>query len=198
MTDLLALLTIISWPVIPLFWIPLHFCSDFFKKIRLFSYLLPFITWLPLAYVIYLYRDILLGYRIDVPAMLVIAGITLLTLGTLLHIWTGRLLSLHGLIGIHEILSSSKGRVVRDGAFGVIRHPTYLAHTMMFSGVFLISGVVATGIVTILDFIAVQAFVIPLEERELLARFGDDYARYQREVPKFIPRIKRGASDEKA
>jgi protein-S-isoprenylcysteine O-methyltransferase Ste14 len=190
MTDLLALLTIISWPLIPLFWIPLHFCSDFFKKIRLLSYLLPFVTWLPLAYVLYLYRDILIRYKIDMPELPVIAGIILLTLGTLLHIWTGKLLSLQGLIGIHEILSSSKGRVVRDGAFGVVRHPTYFAHTMMFSGVFLISGVVAVGAVTILDFIAVHAFVIPLEERELLARFGDDYAHYQREVPRFFPRIK--------
>jgi protein-S-isoprenylcysteine O-methyltransferase Ste14 len=190
MTDLLALLTIISWPLIPLFWIPLHFCSDFFRKIRLLSYILPVVTWLPSAYVLYLYRDILMRYRIDMPGLPVIAGILLLILGTILHIWTARLLSLQGLIGIHEILSSSKGRVVREGAFGVVRHPTYLAHTMMFSGVFLISGVVAVGAVAILDFIAVHAFVIPLEERELLSRFGDAYKRYQREVPRFFPRIK--------
>jgi protein-S-isoprenylcysteine O-methyltransferase Ste14 len=32
-----------------------------------------------------------------------------------------------------------------------------------------------------------------LEERELLDRFGDAYREYQRDVPRLIPRLRRGA-----
>jgi protein-S-isoprenylcysteine O-methyltransferase Ste14 len=34
---------------------------------------------------------------------------------------------------------------------------------------------------------AVERFAIALEERELLARFGEPYAAYRRRVPAFLP-----------
>ena len=34
-------------------------------------------------------------------------------------------------------------------------------------------------------------WMLALEERELVDRFGDAYRRYQREVPQLIPRLRR-------
>jgi len=34
--------------------------------------------------------------------------------------------------------------------------------------------------------------LLVLEERELLDRFGDAYREYQRDVPRLIPRLRRG------
>jgi protein-S-isoprenylcysteine O-methyltransferase Ste14 len=191
MSDLLALITIIAWPIIPLFWIPLHLSPHFFKKIKLFTYLMPLCTWLPIAYLIYQYQTTLLQAKVEFPLILNLIGLTLLIIGTLLHIWTGKLLSLWGLIGLPEVYEVMEGRLVRTGAFTVVRHPTYLSHTLMFSGIFLISGVITVSLITLLDFIVIHLFIIPLEEKELTLRFGEDYRKYKNEVPRFFPRLKR-------
>lgn len=189
MTDKLAIITIILWPVIPLFWIPVHCLSKFFKKLGLLTYIMPFVIWLPLAYIIYLNRDFLLSFRAEFPLIIIITGIFLLTAGTLLQIWTGMLLGIWTLVGLPEIDTRVKGRLVTRGAFSIVRHPTYLAHTLMFSGVFLITEAVAVGIVTLLDFLFIHLIIIPLEERELTNRFGEEYMQYKGRVPRFFPRI---------
>jgi protein-S-isoprenylcysteine O-methyltransferase Ste14 len=190
MLDLLALMTIILWPVIPLFWIPVHGLSRIFKKLGLLTYMMPLLTWLPLAYLIYKNRTFVLNYKLDLPMVLNISGIPLLVLGILLHIWTGKLLGLWGLIGLPEVSTRIKGRLVTEGPFSVVRHPTYFAHALMFSGVFLVTEVISLGIITLLDFLLVSILIIPLEEKELLNRFGKDYNLYRESVPKFFPRFR--------
>ena len=191
MTDLLALVTIIIWPVIPLFWIPVHGFPGLFKKLGLFTYIMPFVLWFPLAYIIYARRMILLQVKIGIPLLLHVAGLLLLIAGTALQIWTGRLLSIPGLMGLPEITKRVRSRLVTDGAYSVVRHPTYLSHTLMLAGVFFISGVAAVCAVTLLDLIIINGAVIPLEERELLSRFGSEYSEYKKRVPRFFPRIPR-------
>ena len=186
-TSFLALMAIIIWPMIPLFWVPVHFGHRFFRRIGFFTYLLPIFTWLPLAYLIYQNRGFLLQYRIEFAIALNIAGILLLAIGTLLHIWTGLLLGLWGLIGLPEIGAKKEMRLMTEGPFAVVRHPTYLAHLLMFAGVFLITGVIASGIVAILDLTVAIALIIPLEERELSIRFGKEYELYKKKAPRFFP-----------
>ncbi len=189
MTDLIALVTIIIWPVIPLFWIPVHGFAGFFKRIGRYTYILPALFWPPLAYFIFLNRFFFLHYRIDTGQLIHIAGFVILAGGAILQIWTARLLSLFGLMGLPEVSRKTDGALVTEGAFSFVRHPTYLSHTLMLGGVFLLSGIVAVGAVTLLDLIIVNAVIIPLEEKELLVRFGEEYARYKKSVPGFFPRI---------
>lgn len=187
MGDLVALITIILWPVIPLFWIPLHCSPGIFRKIGLFTYLTPLVAWFPLALVLILHREFIVRFKTDPGVILNFLGILLLILGTVLHIRTGSLLSLRGLAGLSEISTGREGRLVKAGPYSVVRHPTYLAHTLMFSGLFLMTGIVAVGIVTVLDFVIVNLVIIPLEERELITRFGEDYRRYMQTVPRLLP-----------
>ena len=189
MTDLLAIITIILWPVIPLFWIPVHGLSKIFKKLGLFTYIMPLATWLPFVYIIYQNRIFLLQFKIDLLVTLNIIGILLFVIGTLLHIWTGLLLGLWGLVGLPEISTLIKSRLVKEGPFSVVRHPTYLAHTLMFSGIFLMTEVLMVFILTLLDFILINFLIIPLEERELSIRFGEEYRLYIKNVPRFFPRL---------
>jgi protein-S-isoprenylcysteine O-methyltransferase Ste14 len=189
MADLFALMTIMAWPIIPLFWIPVHFATNHFRRFGLFSYIMPIVTWLPLAYLIYRERDFLLLDKVDLPAVLNIAGIPLFISGILLHAWTAKLLGIAGIIGVPEISDKVEERLVSEGPFSIVRHPTYLAHTLIFSGVFLITETATVGIIAILDFIVVNVIIIPLEERELSKRFGNDYISYKKKVPsRFFPR----------
>ncbi len=190
LSDLIAIIAIIWWPLIPLFWIPVHAFPGWFRRLGFFTYLLPFITWLPLSFVLYSSRFMILEYRIELSSEFTIVGWVLLFSGTLLHIWTGFLLNFWGLIGLPEVSDKFKGRMVTSGPFSVARHPTYLAHTIMFFGVFLLSGVIAAGLVTLFDFLLSLLVIIPLEERELSRRFGDEYKKYCHTVPKFFPNFR--------
>lgn len=182
MGDLLALITIILWPVIPL-----HCFPGIFRKIGLFTYLIPLVAWCPLALVTILHRGSIVHLKTDPGVMLNLLGTLLLMLGTALHIRTGSLLSLQGLAGLPELSAAREGRLVKEGPYSVVRHPTYLAHTLIFSGIFLMTGVVAAGIVTVLDLVIVNLVIIPLEESELLTRFGEEYKRYMQSVPRLLP-----------
>jgi len=190
LTDYLAIATIMFWPVIPLFWIPVHFATGFFKKLGLLTYAMPLFTWLPIAYLIFRNRVFLLNYKTDLPLIVNGTGIVLFMLGTSLHIWTAKLLGV-GIIGVPEIFIKMKENIVTEGPFSLVRHPTYLSHTLIFSGVFLFTGIVVVGMLTVLDLIVMNIIVIPLEERELLRRFGEEYQQYKRDVPsRFFPWIR--------
>jgi protein-S-isoprenylcysteine O-methyltransferase Ste14 len=131
------------------------------------------------------------NYKIDLPLIVNVIGVALFILGTLLHLWTAKLLGFLGIIGVPEVFSKIKEDLIAVGPFLIVRHPTYLAHTLMFSGVFLITGVKAVGILTLMDLIVINIIVIPLEERELLRRFGENYQQYKRNVPsRFLPWIR--------
>jgi protein-S-isoprenylcysteine O-methyltransferase Ste14 len=78
--------------------------------------------------------------------------------------------------------------LVSDGSYARVRHPQY-------TGLFLIAfgeGVVHwPTLLSLIGFpIIVVAYVLLArrEERDMVARFGDEYREYQRRVPMFIPR----------
>jgi protein-S-isoprenylcysteine O-methyltransferase Ste14 len=144
------------------------------------------------AFFIYRYRFFLLQFKITLPLLCALIGWALLLSGTLLHIWTARLLGLWGIIGVPELSDKVEEHLVAEGPFSIVRHPTYLAHTLMFSGVFFITGSLAVGIVALVDGIVVNSIIIPLEEKELAGRFGEEYASYKRKVPsQFFPLFRR-------
>lgn len=101
-----------------------------------------------------------------------------------------RQLSISTLVGIPELSQQRRGRLLRDGIYGVVRHPRYLS-----------AGIGMTVNALIINYLGVYVLlvaVIPpgylmlvLEERELLGRFGDAYREYQRDVPGLIPRPRR-------
>lgn len=176
--------------VIPLFWIPVHFFSVSFRKIGLAAYLLPLFVWLPLTVLIYENWSFFLRYAIAIPSALSIVGWVFLISGIALHLWTARLLGILGIIGVPELSLRMQSHLVTTGPFSIVRHPTYFAHTLIFSGVFLITGALSVGILVILDFLVVNSFIIPLEEKELMNRFGDEYKIYKTRVSsQFFPFI---------
>ncbi|GAB4538092.1 MAG: hypothetical protein Fur0020_06890 [Thermodesulfovibrionia bacterium] len=187
MDELLALMIIILWLLIPLFWIPVHLMTALFRRLGILTYLVVFTIWSPLAFLIYKNSFLFLGYVVTVPLIIRIGGWILFIGGLLIHLWTLKLLGLAALVGLPEISQGQKGRFINTGAFSIVRHPTYLAHTMIFSGAFLVSGVIALGVLTIIDLLVVLLLIIPIEERELMNRFGDEYIEYKKRVPRFLP-----------
>jgi protein-S-isoprenylcysteine O-methyltransferase Ste14 len=181
-TDIVALAALVLWPAIPLFWIPVHCFPRFFRRVGFFTYVLPFITWLPVALITYSLRDVLLSLRTELPSIVHIIGALIFILGAGLQTWTLALLSLPVIMGMPEVTKSVPDKLVTTGPFAVVRHPTYLSHTLMLLGLFLWTSVSALGIVTLFDTLVINIAVIPLEERELLERYGNEYEIYRRKV----------------
>ena len=187
-TDIPAIAALLLWPAIPLFWIPVHCAPRFFRRLGFWTYILPLITWLPVAIFTFRLRDVLLQYRVDLPALANAIGVLLFVAGATLQTWTLILLTLPVIMGMPEVTKTVPGGLTTTGPFSVLRHPTYLSHTLMLLGLFLWTEVTALGIVTIIDALVVNTLVIPLEERELLERFGKEYEEYRRKVPsRFLP-----------
>jgi len=69
-----------------------------------------------------------------------------------------------------------------------VRHPIYLAALLMISGWTVASGLLADFILLAWSLIAFP-IMIALEERELVARFGEAYREYRKRVPAIIPRV---------
>jgi protein-S-isoprenylcysteine O-methyltransferase Ste14 len=96
------------------------------------------------------------------------------------------------LVGLPELSPAAqrKDGLIQDGIYGVVRHPRYLsagvavtAHALFinYEGMYILIALLAP----------VGYAMIVIEERELVDRFGEEYRRYQRAVPRFVPRWRR-------
>lgn len=92
------------------------------------------------------------------------------------------------LVGRSEVEAGQEQRLVTEGVHARVRHPIYLAALLMISGWTLGSGLLADFLLLGWGLLAFP-LMIHLEERELVARFGDAYREYQKRVPAIIPRI---------
>jgi protein-S-isoprenylcysteine O-methyltransferase Ste14 len=188
--DAFAFLVVILWPIIPFWWIPVHGANKLVKKLGFAIYPIIFVVWFFIAYLIYSNRVFLLEFRIDFSIIIRIIGILFSFAGTLLQLWTLKVLTARVITGVPELRNGAEANLVTTGPFSRVRHPTYLSHTLFFTGIFLSTGIVSTGFVALIDFFVVILVIIPMEENELRRRFGNEYRYYMVRIPRFIPRIK--------
>jgi protein-S-isoprenylcysteine O-methyltransferase Ste14 len=78
--------------------------------------------------------------------------------------------------------------LVKEGLYKYIRHPLYLSLFLFGSGVVLKDPVSLQIILGVINALAVY-FTSKIEEREMIARFGDPYKQYINETKMFIPFI---------
>lgn len=79
--------------------------------------------------------------------------------------------------------------LVTGGIYSKVRHPFYLSVLILFSGV----AVISWNLYGLLFFIlTLLALIIRIrkEERELIAKFGNEYLKYIKETPMIIPKLK--------
>jgi protein-S-isoprenylcysteine O-methyltransferase Ste14 len=83
------------------------------------------------------------------------------------------------------------GALVRNGLHGRMRHPIYTGTLLVMAGWLLLVPTPATVVS-----IAITCIYLPvgihLEERKLIAQFGEEYLRYKAEVPVLWPRWSQG------
>lgn len=83
-----------------------------------------------------------------------------------------------------------KPSVIRNSVFGVVRHPIYLSEILLYLGFLMLSTSLASVVIWIIA-IGFLHYISRYEEKLLLAHFGEEYEQYMREVPMWIPRLRR-------
>lgn len=75
-----------------------------------------------------------------------------------------------------------------EGILKHVRHPIYSGTILITIGFFLFIPTVASAVscLCILGYLPIGIY---LEEKKLVAAFGEDYLRYKKEVPSLFPRI---------
>jgi protein-S-isoprenylcysteine O-methyltransferase Ste14 len=82
----------------------------------------------------------------------------------------------------------TKPGVVKEGVFGIVRHPIYLGAILLYLSLWVLS----LSLIVLLIWIVIVTFyyfISKYEEKLLLGRFGKDYVEYQKDVPMLFPRI---------
>jgi protein-S-isoprenylcysteine O-methyltransferase Ste14 len=77
--------------------------------------------------------------------------------------------------------------LVVTGPYGYIRHPFLLSILLVNIGAFLFAGGWLNFVAYLLNF-AFSCYLIPLEERALMAEFGMDYLEYRQNTGAFLPK----------
>jgi protein-S-isoprenylcysteine O-methyltransferase Ste14 len=79
-------------------------------------------------------------------------------------------------------------RLATTGAYARIRHPQYIGFVLIMTG-FLLQWPTLVTLAMYPVLAVMYALLGRREEKEMLARFGDEYRRYMGAVPAFIPRL---------
>ena len=79
------------------------------------------------------------------------------------------------------------GQLATTGPYASVRHPQYVAFVVIMLG-FLLQWPTVLTLAMFPVLVAMYARLARREEREALARFGEEYARYAAATPPFIPR----------
>jgi protein-S-isoprenylcysteine O-methyltransferase Ste14 len=152
--------------------------------------------WVALGRVLFRWRDytplplLLLFVRFAEPtALLAGVGVACVLIGEFI-----RLTSLRHIGGASRTRGSSPGAsLVRSGPFARVRNPLYLGNFGIAVGVGFLSGHAWAVVVAVGSFLAQYIPIVLWEETRLREQFGDAYDLYRKEVPRWLPRLRRAA-----
>lgn len=175
-------------PAAILFWFSIHLFIAFWRRVGATITLgIHFAGMTVIAGTLVFYRDILM--RGDLGTSYVFAGLAVLLLmaSGVMRYFQNKVLPNTAIMGFPELEPAGhRFALVASGPYARIRHPRYVQLLIAFVAYALFANYVTCYIVLALIFIEVRC-VVTFEERELIARFGDDYRIYMKATPRFVP-----------
>jgi len=189
--DVAALLYAILFFPAPFLWLIVHPAIRFWRRFGTRSLWIALPLWTFSGTFLVLLRHRIFDERVSRNALTAIPGVALIGLAVWIGHHVHRRLGLQRLAGLPEVNPGRyPGGVVRTGIYARVRHPRYLEYMLTFVGLALLTGAVGIFLLAIIT-ILLYLIVAPLEERELREHYGPEYEAYAREVPRFLPRLRR-------
>ena len=122
------------------------------------------------------------------PANAIIGGLMILA-GWLLGLWTNYVQFTLGRGTPVPVMATQKLLICPP--YSYCRNPMALGAFVAYLGVCVVAGSPGAGLLWLLGAVALLTYIRLVEEREMVARFGEAYLAYRRRVPFIIPRLRR-------
>ena len=113
-------------------------------------------------------------------------GLIIFGVGVLLRVWAQT--HLHYRLKVRKVLTTT-------GPYAYLRNPIYIGNTVMMLGLTVLSELLWFLPVMFLWCVIVYNLVVRREEAHLLEKYGDPYSEFLRNVPRWMPAIRRGNSN---
>jgi len=183
-----GLAVIVTIPLALTYWFLVHPFIRFWRRLGLaMTYTLLTVIHVAVLFFCWRIRWQLLGIDYGLNWLLVAVGVTCFIVATIIGQEMKKRFTVAKLLGVPEIKSdASPQELVTNGIYSRIRHPRYASVLLGLIGLSLIANYLGAYIATILFVPGLYAIIL-LEERELVARFGDAYREYCKHTPRFIP-----------
>jgi protein-S-isoprenylcysteine O-methyltransferase Ste14 len=121
------------------------------------------------------------AWKWDLPT---IAGLSLIIGGTAFRLWSIRTL---GKFFTATVKTQDQQRVIRRGAYAIIRHPSYLGAYLAIIGSAVFLHAFFSAIFSAILMFIIYRYRIDAEETTLVEAFGDEYKEYQLKSARLIP-----------
>ena len=186
---IVTMLLVASTPASVLLWFAIHPLTRFWRGLGVvWTYsILSVPTLLSMAWVIVERRWIMsvdYGTSYWTIALAVVAA----GLGSVIAVKRRRHLTFDILAGAPQLSEKRyPGTLLTEGIYGKVRHPRYVEVSLFVLAYALFGNYLAGYVISLLTVVCLYPVVL-MEERELLERFGGEYAEYARRVSRFIPR----------
>jgi protein-S-isoprenylcysteine O-methyltransferase Ste14 len=190
LADLVAVLLVLIYPGVFLFWFVIHLNIEYWRRLGKRSYWVACsvwpATWIPLI----AFREEIFRPRIAMPAFIVIIGMAAAIGAAYVGRQAAKVIRVRTLVGIPE-LEPEKNRqpILETGIYGRTRNPIYLAHWLIVLAAAAVTGMVANWVLFITDCVVLPLLILA-EERELLKRYGPEFRSYMKRVPRFFPQMR--------
>lgn len=122
------------------------------------------------------------------PVNAIVGGLMILS-GWLLGLWTNYVQFTLGRGTPVPVMATQK--LLTCPPYSYCRNPMALGAIVAYLGVSVVAGSPAAGLLWLLGAVALLTYIKAIEEKEMVARFGEDYLAYRRRVPFIIPRLRR-------
>jgi len=115
-----------------------------------------------------------------------VAHIVAMVLGYAI-VFAGATLVAEGWRTIHRV--RREDRLATEGVYTKVRHPQYTGLFMIIFGEGIVHWPTIVSVAALPIIVGAYTLLARKEERQMLQKFGDEYRKYQRRVPMFIPRF---------
>ena len=123
----------------------------------------------------------------EIQPILFISGLLLGSLGIWITMAASKVISVST---VADMRTDRLPELITDGLYSRIRHPLYLATILVLGALALIYpfGQVITFSLGLMAYTFIGAY---LEERKLIAHYGDEYKNYKKQAGFILPRLRR-------